>query len=104
MEKKTQLIKKCGIYEEDATCICYECINYYCESCFTMIHEKKKYNHKKEKIDPYVPPEIKCPEHKRGIMDLFCVDEKGKTLYIINTLFFDIIISNSKSFLFFYLS
>ena len=51
---------------------------------YKFVHDKKaKNNHKKEKIDPYVPPEIKCPYHERGIMDLFCVDEKGKKYYII---------------------
>ena len=79
MEKKSKLIKQCGICEEDASCICYECLNYFCESCYKFIHDKKKYNqHKKEKIDVYVPIDIKCQYHERGIMDLFCVDEKGK--------------------------
>ena len=78
MEKKTKLIKNCGICENDATIICFDCLNYFCESCYKLIHEKKKNQHKKEKIYPYVPEEIKCPYHERGILDLFCVDEKGK--------------------------
>ena len=82
MEKNSILVKKCGICELDATCLCFECLNYFCDSCYKFIHEKKKIQHKKEKIDPYVPPEIKCPEHERGIMDLFCVDEKGKLILI----------------------
>ena len=77
MEKNKNLIKKCGICEADAICLCFECLDYFCESCYKFIHEKKKKSHKKERIDPYVPPEIKCSEHKRGILDMFCVDEKG---------------------------
>ena len=75
----TKLIKKCGICEADATCLCFDCLNYFCESCFKFIHEKKKYQHKKEKIDPYVPIDLKCPEHPSNANNLFCIEEKGKT-------------------------
>ena len=34
-------------------------------------------SHKKEKIDYYVPIDVRCPEHKLNPMNLFCVDEKG---------------------------
>ena len=78
------LIKPCNICENDATCLCFDCLNYFCESCYKLIHDKKKKEHKKEKADPFVPIEIKCPEHPNGIMDFFCVKEKGKLLYIIN--------------------
>ena len=84
MEKKLILIKKCEVCEIDATCLCFECLNYFCESCFKLIHDKKKTHHKKEKIEPYIPVDIKCPEHPRIIMDLFCSDEKGKIIYIYN--------------------
>ena len=53
----------------------------FCEACFKLIHDKKKTQHKKEKIDPFIPVDIKCPEHPRIVMDLFCSDEKGK-IYI----------------------
>ena len=76
MEKN--FLKKCSICENDSYYICFECFNYYCESCYKLIHDKKKVIHKKEKIDPFVPIEIKCPQHPRCIMDLFCLDEKGK--------------------------
>ena len=82
MEKKSSLIKKCEVCEVDATCLCFECLNYFCESCFKLIHDKKKTQHEKEKIDPFVPVDIKCPKHPRIIMDLFCTEEKGKTIYI----------------------
>ena len=36
-------------------------INYYCDSCYKIAHDKKEYNnHKKEQIDYYVPIETKC--------------------------------------------
>ena len=60
MNKGLKLIKKCGICEADAIFICFDCLNYFCESCYKYVHEKKKNHHKKENIDPYVPPEIKC--------------------------------------------
>ena len=84
MENNSSLIKKCEVCEIDATCLCFECLNYFCESCFKLIHDKKKIKHKKEKIDPFVPIDIKCSEHPRGIMDLFCLDDKGKNIYIYN--------------------
>ena len=43
-----------------------------------MIHDKKKSNHKKEKMDIYAPIELKCKEHPDVPLNLFCVDEKGK--------------------------
>ena len=70
-------VKKCDLCGSNATCICFECLNYFCDSCFKVIHNIKKVNHKKEKVDPFVPPDFKCENHPRGIMDLFCVDEKG---------------------------
>ena len=74
-----KLIKDCEICQSNATCLCFECISYFCESCFKLIHDKKvNTNHKKEMIDPFVPIDVKCPEHKKHPMDLFCFEEKGK--------------------------
>ena len=39
---------------------------------------KSKYNKNKPLYIPYVPPEKKCPEHEKDILDCFCVDEKDK--------------------------
>ncbi len=47
MEKKF-----CNICENDATCLCFDCMNYFCDSCYKLIHDKKKKEHKKEKADP----------------------------------------------------
>ena len=38
--------KHCEICEIEATCLCFDCINYYCDDCFKYVHEKKaKSNH-----------------------------------------------------------
>ena len=80
MEKKVKLIKECEICESNANCLCFICNEYFCDSCFKMIHDKKKSksNHKKEKIDIYIPIELKCQEHPDVHLNLFCIDEKGK--------------------------
>ena len=80
MDKKTKLIKICEFCGTNSTCLCFECLEYFCDSCFKMIHEKQlKLQHKKEKIDPYVPIDLKCPEHPSNANNLFCIEEKGKT-------------------------
>ena len=51
----------------------------FCEACFKFVYDKEKNkNHKKEKIDLFIPIETICPEHKGSPMNLFCIDEKGK--------------------------
>ena len=89
MEEKKNNFKLCDICESQATFLCLECLsNYYCESCYKFIHDKKvKSNHKKEKIDYFIPIEARCPKHKKVPLNLFCADEKGKFLYIIHNLF-----------------
>ena len=83
MEKKSKLIKECETCELNASCLCYICKEYFCDSCFKWIHDKKKKsNHKKEKIDVYVPIDLKCQDHPDIPLNLFCVDEKGKYLII----------------------
>ena len=79
MEKNLKLIKECETCGTNATSLCFICCEYYCDSCFKMIHDKKiKTNLKKEKIEIYVPIELKCQNHKNSPLNLFCVDEKGK--------------------------
>ena len=83
MEKKHQNYKQCEICKIEATSLCLQCYNYYCDACFKYVHDKKEnINHIKEKIDYFVPIDTKCPEHKGNIINLFCVDEKGKNLII----------------------
>ena len=77
-------IKQCDICGTNASCLCFDCINYFCESCFKLIHDKKiNSGHKKEKIDLYIPIDLKCKDHPKIPLNLFCIDEKGKlTNYI----------------------
>ena len=81
------VIKKCDICQEDASSLCFQCMFYFCDSCFKLAHNKEKNkNHKKEKVDYYVPFDVRCPEHPLVPMNLFCVDDKGKLIsfnYII---------------------
>ena len=84
MKKNSKNNKLCLICESEATCLCFECTDYFCDSCFKLIHEKKSQNnHNKEKIDPFVPIDVKCLEHPKILMNLFCLDEKG-TLILFN--------------------
>ncbi len=73
--------KTCEICESNATTLCLTCQNYYCESCFKFIHDKKPKSHMKENIDLYVPIDIKCPEHPSVPLNLFCNDEKGNLYF-----------------------
>ncbi len=79
MDKKEKLIKECEYCGTNATCLCFEDLEYYCDFCFKNNHNKKlKENHKSVRIDPYVPIDLKCREHPKNPNNLFCVDEKGK--------------------------
>ena len=88
MENKSTNIKNCEFCGTTATSLCFECLEYFCESCFKCIHEKQlKSHHKKEPIDPYVPFDLKCPMHPNIPNNLFCLEEKGKNNYI-NVIYF----------------
>ena len=84
MKKKN--LKQCDICKvEEATSLCPQCFSYYCDGCFKQVHEKENNKeHKKEKIDYYVPIDTRCPEHEKIIINLFCLDEKGKLYYNLN--------------------
>ena len=82
MEKNKKLIKECDICGINATSLCFKCIQYFCESCFKLIHDKpKNANHQKEIIDPYIPIDLKCLDHPIYPITLFCLDEKGNIIY-----------------------
>ena len=84
MKENAKNIKTCDICGKDATCLCYNCINYFCDSCYKMIHEKEyNFQHKKEVIDPFLPVELKCPLHTKNPLNLFCIEEKGKIRILI---------------------
>ena len=79
-------IKRCEVCKTDATCLCFKCMTYFCDSCFKLAHNNEEYkSHKKEKIELFVPIDLKCPEHKLYPMDLFCTNDKGNIflLFII---------------------
>ena len=82
MEKKSDN-KLCDICGESATNICFKCTMYFCDSCYNTVHNKKKViEHKKEKLDFFVPMELKCLEHPNDRINLFCLDENGNYIYI----------------------
>ena len=71
--------KKCDVCQEIATNICFSCSFYLCDTCFQFLHDKKSNKeHKKEIIDPLISIDIKCPEHPKIPMNLFCIKEKSK--------------------------
>ena len=77
--EKSKVSKECDLCGEIATSLCFQCSQYFCEKCFKLIHDIKKNSlHKKEKIDHFIPIELKCPEHPGNLLNLFCLDENGK--------------------------
>ena len=71
-------IKKCDYCKREANSLCYECLFYFCDSCFNIAHNiEENKSHKKEKVDYFVPIDLRCPKHKYSPMNLFCSDEKG---------------------------
>ena len=82
MENIQKNQKLCEICDTDAKCLCFKCSSYFCDSCYKFIHDKhKNSNHIKEKIDPFIQIDVKCPDHPKNINNLFCVDEKGKLYF-----------------------
>ena len=80
MDIRQKNYKGCDICKIEATSLCLSCYSYLCDECFKYVHSKKEnINHKKDKIDYFVPIDIKCPEHDRVPINLFCLDEKGNT-------------------------
>ena len=79
-------IKQCEICKaREAITLCFDCYSYFCEACFKYVHDiKQNSNHRKEKIDLFIPIDTKCLEHKGILMNLFCIDEKGNINYNIN--------------------
>ena len=76
-------IKQCEMCKvKEAIALCLDCYNYFCEACFKYIHDiKQNSNHRKEKIDLFIPIATICPDHERVPMNLFCIDEKGNIYY-----------------------
>ena len=74
-------LKKCDACKIEATCLCYKCMFYFCDSCFKTAHNNEENKlHKKYKIDYFSPIDLKCQEHKLYPMGLFCISEKGNLI------------------------
>ena len=83
MEKKLSNKKICEYCGIDASYLCFDCCEYFCDSCYKMVHDKKlKSQHNKENIDPFIPFNLKCRNHPNFPNNLFCVDEKSKIFNI----------------------
>ena len=46
------------------------------------VENQKNITHKKEIIDPFIPMDLKCPDHPEHPVYLFCAEEKGKIILI----------------------
>ena len=80
MEDNKAKEKICELCKELATNICFDCNFYLCDSCFKFLHNKKANSgHKKEAINPFISMDIKCPEHPKVPINLFCLEEKSKS-------------------------
>ena len=81
--------KFCNFCDFKAIYLCFICKHYYCENCFKIIHDlRKNRQHQKEKINPFISIDIKCPKHPEYPMELFCVEEKGKNIHFIYNFLF----------------
>lgn len=79
MENETKKAKVCDICGEEANIICFDCVNYYCDSCSNFIHGKKiNKEHKKEKIYFSNLLNIKCETHPKNKLEYFCLNENSK--------------------------
>jgi len=82
MEVKSKS-KKCQVCLLDATCQCFKCLENFCDSCYNIAHKnEERKSHKKEKLDYYIPLDMKCPVHNLVPLNLFCVDDKGNYIYL----------------------
>ena len=82
MELIQKNFKTCEICKIEATSLCLECISYFCDECHKYVHGKKEnLNHKRLKIDYFVPIDVKCIKHEKVINNLFCVEDKGNYNY-----------------------
>jgi len=82
MEDKKSQIKECNFCGSDSKCLCFDCLLYFCDNCYKLIHDmKKNMTHKKENIDPYISINLKCSEHPKFPVTLFCLEEKSNNIY-----------------------
>ena len=78
MEEKQKNFKQCDLCKSDAIYLCKECLyNYYCESCYKFIHDKKENaNHKKEKIDYFLPIDKDVQNIRKFLLIYFVLMKK----------------------------
>ena len=73
----------CNICSEPAVNLCFKCAMYLCDSCHKFIHNKNNNkNHKRGKIDYFVPFPLKCSEHPKDRINLFCLNENSKFIFL----------------------
>ena len=85
MDNIQQDKKLCDICGEIAVNLCFKCAMQLCDSCYKLIHDKNiNKNHKKEKIDYLIPFYLKCPDHPKDRLNLFCINENGKIILYFN--------------------
>ena len=83
MEKKSKLLKECELCGENPISVCFQCKLNLCEQCKKYVHSlKKNSDHKIESIDPFIPIDLKCPDHPENALNLFCANEKGNLYHI----------------------
>ena len=79
MENTKKNFKTCDICGEESNIICFDCFQYFCNSCSNFIHGKKiNENHIKENMNYLSMIEIKCDIHKNQKLEYFCLDENSK--------------------------
>ena len=79
---KNEKNNSCDICGEKAENICFKRSMYLCTPCFKFIHDKSIIkNHKKERIDYFIPFPLKSIKHPKDRINLFCLDEKGKQFF-----------------------
>ena len=85
MEVKAKNFKKYDLCKSQATTLCFDYFcNYFCDSCYKYIHDKKENsNHKKEIIDYILPIDTRCPEHPKYPLNFFCLNEKSNKIYYL---------------------
>ena len=83
MEKEKIVEKKYDLCKDFASKVCIDCSFYLCDSCFNFIHEKKvNSEHNSNSIEFYISLSFRCSEHPTLPMNVFCLKEKSKNIYI----------------------
>ena len=84
IKDKSKLFKECEICKTNASYLCFQCNDYFCESYYKFVHDKQvNLSHKKENIDPFIPIDIKWKNiHK--IECIYFVPMKKVILYLYN--------------------